>query len=345
MFILLFLFSIKCDEYQTADFPFEAESHDDEFEVENEEISEEEISKEEEDVKKSTTIPQKTNIPLKDIVGIREVYVGIVMIVYLIIYIIGRSIVRKKIKTVNEKLIPALRKHFAVVNEKFYQRNRHDFDSYITGRKGYMGCVISQKFAKTCDILGILMRVIRSETDKIIFDFLLEPKNPIAGMLHVSKTKPYFADDLKLKQHNLGNKLQLYTDIGDENRKVFTKLINDFIEENPGSLQCLEMSNTNRFETRDNDNYVAHFELNVIGLIETFYSQELIDSIVKIADTFTMLKLPNEIQYKNERTRILLNKNNQPKEEKKLTKEEEAKLEKKRERKENRRIHPTFKMG
>ena len=58
-----------------------------------------------------------------------------------------------------------------------------------------------------------------------------------------------------------------------------------------------------------------------------------------------MLKLPNEIQYKNERTRILLNKNNQPKEEKKLTKEEEAKLEKKRERKENRRIHPTFKMG
>lgn len=343
--MLFFLFSVKCDEYEKVDIPFEVDEQEEDFAGDDDENLDEEIEKEEADVRKAPTPPQKVSIPLRDIIGKREVYVGIMMAVYLAFYCVGRMIVSRKIKEVNQKLPAAMRKHFAVVNDKFYQRNRHDFDSYMSGRKGYMGCVTSLRFAKTCDILGYLKRVIFSETDRVIFDFLLDPKNEFAGMVHVSKAKPYFADDLKLKQHSIGNRLQLYEDIGDENRKVFTKLINDFNEEHPGSLQCLEMSNTNRFETRDNDNYVVHFELNVIGSPDTFYNQELIDSIVKIADTFTMLKLPNEIQYKNERTRILLNKKNQPKEEKPLTKEKESKLEKKRERKENKRIHPTFKAG
>ncbi|KAH0792291.1 hypothetical protein GPJ56_003817 [Histomonas meleagridis] len=344
--LFFFFFSIKCE----SEIPFENEQEivggEEKMDLnEVEENEEQEIEKEEADVK-STPQPQlvQVSVPLSQILGIKEVGIGCLILLYIIIFFVGKSITKSKINKISNKLNPELRKYFAVVPDKFIERNYHQYDTYITGRKGYVGCLISPRFAKTCDPLGFLMRIVTSEKDMIAFEFILDPKYNISGMLHVSKDKPYFADDLKLKSHSLGQKLQLWTDFGDEQRKVFTKIINSFMEDNPGVLQLIELSNQNRFETRDSGHYVARIELNIEGPIDEFLSDELLEFVMNISDSFTMLKLPSDIQTRNERTRILLAKERQPKEEKKLTKEEEERLEKKKERKEK-RLHSGFKVS
>jgi hypothetical protein len=267
------------------------------------------------------------------------------MVFYLLTYLYGRRSIRSKIEKVTEPLLGSLRRHFAVCNGAFEIRNYHEYHRLITGRTGYQLGFIIQKFKRMCDPLGILFSVLRGDSDTLIIEFLLKPVHQFCGILHISKDKPYFADDLKLKSYGMKHKYSVWTDIPDQ-RDIFVSPIKEFIEEHPGVVELIELSDVNRFSTRNENRYVAHFELKEVGQIETFITDSLVDFIVKIADSFVVLNLPPDVHSRNEKVRenVLKEKEAKKEEEKKPTPEELERLERKREKKEQKRLTPKIKL-
>ena len=294
----------------------------------------------------ATPTPQPVPVPkpLSEIIGIPELVVALGFVLYLINFLVGKASVNGKIARVAQTLLPSLQRHFAVVPDHFEKRNHHTFDTWVSGRKGYQGALITQRFRKTCDPLGIALAVFQGESDTLIIEMLLKPRYHPALVFHVSKEKPYFADDMKLKSSTLGQKLQAWTDIG-EHKAKFIKMVNDFMEQNPGVVQLIELADSNRFDTRDNNRFVAHFEFKVIGAVEDFMTDELVDFCVAMGDEFAVMKLPSEIQIRNERLREMLLKEREGQNtEKKLTPEEEEKQRKRRERREQGKFKPKIVM-
>jgi hypothetical protein len=289
--------------------------------------------------------PARINRSLAEVTGTYEIIVAIGMAVYLATFLYGRRSVQSKIEKLAETLLASLRRHFAVCNGNFEMRNYHEYHRLITGRTGYQVGIITQKFQRACDPLGILLSILRGDSDKLIIEFLLKPVHQFCGVLHVSKEKPYFADDLKLKSYGMKQKYSVWTDIPDQ-RDIFVNPIREFIEEHPGVVELIELSDVNRFTTRSENRYVAHFELKVVGQIDRFISDSLVDSIVKIADSFVVLTVPPEVHARNEKAReqLLKEKQGKKEEEKKLTPEELEKLERKREKKEQKRLTPKIKL-
>jgi hypothetical protein len=163
-------------------------------------------------------------------------------------------------------------------------------------------------------------------------------------MFHVSKEKPSFAENLTLKSYAIGGKYTVWTDFGDA-REGFIRLIKAFLEEWPGTIELIEICDTNRFETRKDCRYVARFEFRVIGPIGEFVTYELVDFCVKLTDQFTLLKLAPDVLQRNERLRERLTKEKEgKKEEKKPTPEEDEKAQRRRERKEQRALGPRIKI-
>lgn len=330
---------------QNPDLPFENEQDQPQGEDYPEDPDDNSVEANEEQAK-ATPSPQPVPIPrsLSEIIGLPELMVAVGFVLYLGIFLAGRAAVKAKISRVASTLLPSFQRYFAVVPGHFEKRNNHTFDTWVTGRKGYQGALITQKFRKTCDPLGIAMAIFQGESDTLVIEVLLKPSHSPSFLFHVSKEKPYFADDMKLKRLAMGQKLQAWTDMGPQ-KADFVKLVNDFMEENPGVVQMIELGDSNRFDTRENNRFVAHFEFRVVGAIEDFMTDELVDFCVAVCDQFAVLKLSREIQIRNEAHREKLMKEREGgNEEKKPTPEEEEKQRKRRERREQNKFKPKIVM-
>lgn len=347
MFVGLFLAlaAVRCEEddvYNIPELPFEGDY------AQPEEIDPFDENSVEQNEAEAAAEPTPTPVPehhsLQEIVGLPEIIVVVTAVIYLIVFISGRSTVKAKISKVCDTLLESFRRYFAVVPQKFEQRNYHTYDTWITGRTGYQGALITQKFKKACDPIGIVLDLIRSGTDKLQVEVLLKPRHSPSMMYHVGKDKPHFADDMKLKSHAMGQRLTSWTDLPVEIKSKITEMVSKFMEQNPGVLELLELSNVNRFDTNKDNKFVAHFEFKVYGKIEDFMNDEIVDFIMALCDEFVMMKLPADVQARNEKIRELMIKSQEPKEEKKLTPEEEEKARKRRERREEMRFKPRMKV-
>jgi len=284
---------------------------------------------------------------LAEIVSYREAIAVAAVVVYFCIYFSARQTIKSKLRKLSNSLLLSLNRHFEVVPHKFEEINNHQYSVWITGRTNYKGALVSPSFKHTCDPLGAVYAVFMGESDMVTLEFVLLPPSLTSGIVHVGKEKPSFAEKLKLKSCSIGNRLSMWTDL-DASREPFVAAVRSFAEENPGVIQLIELSDTNRFETRGECRFVARFELKIIGSIEEFATDALVDFCVKLADAFTLLKLPADVRARNEilRDKLIKEKQNEGKkeEEKKLTPEEEEKIQRRRERKEQMRTTPKIKM-
>jgi hypothetical protein len=334
------------DDTPNEQLPFEADQPPDDHDAEPPD-PDEEITQAEADIVPTATPAPSVNRPITlrsalNVCGWSEVGVLAVIILYILTYLMGRSRISSALAKRGDALRQSLTRFFAIAPPKFNSRNIHDYYALVSGRTGYQSGIVSIRFKWGCDPLGLLWSVLRGETDKIVFEFLMDPPRPPSGILHLSKEKPSFADEFKLKSFGMKQKFTIWTDFPDQ-RDPFVAVIREFIEENPGVLEMIELSSTNRFMTREENRFVAHIELKIVGdaAIDDF-----VDFAVKVADAFATLELPADVQAKNEKTRERIEKERKEgqEEEKKLSPEEIQRLERKREKKEQKRLTPKVKM-
>jgi hypothetical protein len=339
--LILLAISVLADlEYDDAapDLPLEADAAPDPAPPD----AESEIEANEADLHTAPTPPPVLRRRgLLEVLSYREAIVVCVAVVYLLVYFAGRRVVGSKIASVTRTLLPPFRRHFAVVARGFAPRSNHKFALWVTGRTNYQGALIITSFRRTCDPLGFAWAVAFGEADVLAVEIVMHPPHCPSAMMHVGREKPHFVDRLKLKAHALGQRLTMWTDLG-ESREPFVAIIKSFVEANPVIVQMIEVSDINNFETRNEGGYVARFEFKIIGEM----GDGVVDFCMKLADTFVLLKLPGDVQYRNKKLRDKLIKESEGKkeDEKKLTPEEEAKLQKKRERREEKRMSPKIKM-
>lgn len=351
---LLFLFAYlsRCHE---SELPFENDDDNDDeepvtgddFDQDQDTLSDEDIKDNEKDIKSTPTpTPPPVRIPIKDLVGKREIFIGCAIVFQVIYLIFARRYISKKIELAYEAFSPIIRTYFAVMPRNFSEKNYHEYVIYFSGRTGYIGGVCELHFRRCCDVLGTLFGFLSGDHNVIKFDMLLDPKYKPSGVMTIAKEIPLeFPPEFKLKEIPLSHRLKCFTDFGKE-RHGYLELINAYISKS-NTLELLELTNGNRFDYIENSDYVAHFEFKVIGEWNQFINEELIQFVMQLSDKFTAAQFPYEIQAANERIRdkILKEKNGEKEPEKKLTKEEEAKLEKRRERREQNKFKPKFKTG
>ncbi|OHS94886.1 hypothetical protein TRFO_10825 [Tritrichomonas foetus] len=342
---LLFAIAVRCDE---TDLPFDNDDDeilDHEQDKPDQQDEDQDIADDEKDIQPTPTPqPERVRIPISQLFGKLEFGVVILLVVYVAFYISGQKILKTKTQAIYEIFSPLIRKYFAVMPRDFTIMSNNEVAIYFSGRTGYIGGICTIKYKRCCDILGILYSIFMGEHQTITFDILLEPKYQPSGIFTISKDKPYFADDFKLKQKNLPNKLQCFHDLGKESHQ-FLEIITPFIKKHKNSVELIEISDNNRFEYENNGKFVVHMEFRIVGSEADFINEELIDFVMKVSDKFDTVQFPFEIQSANQRLRekLIKERTQEKEEEKPISKEEEEKLARKREKREQGKFKPRFK--
>jgi hypothetical protein len=323
------------DDGEPRDLPFEGIDH-------------EEVPPPDEDPDPTPT-PEPTPIPppvrrtFLEVLTYREAAVFSFLFFYAAVYFAGRASIRRKLTKLSSAVLVSLRRHFASAS-RFTERNVHVHRSWVTGRVGYRGAVVTADFKCACDPLGIVYSVFRGHSDKFSIEFILTPPHVPSGILHIAKEAPPFVGRLQLKAVPVGHRYSAWTDFGEAGEKL-VRIVKGFIENYPTALSLIEMSDTNRFETKRESAFVAKFEFRICGPIETFVTDELIDFCVNAADEFCGFRLPGVVQQRNQKLRETLLKEEEPKkDEKKETAEEDEKAQRRRERREKRGKSPKVKV-
>lgn len=356
MFVLFFLaFAAFTKAEEVDDLPFEEDVPNQDFEEaqKNQNEEQDDLSKNDDENVEAPPPPppqEKVRVPLKDILSLREVLVAAVFVVYVIFFIVGKVRISKKRQQVEDKVLPIIReKYFAIAPENLQKDNLHSYRCYITGRTGYQGGVVTVKFPSMCDPLGAILAAFTGKKPTITFELICKPPKPVAAVFKVANAKPEYFEQLQLKQKSFENdhKIQCYTDFG-EARKQFMSKIDAFLEEHPNTIQMIELSDINEYDTKLESQYVARFEFTVPNF--EFLNEKLIDFVMDLADDYVTLQLTKEASSRNEKIRDKLlaekrKRENEEKEEKpkKLTLEEQIALDKKNAKKENRKNAPKIK--
>ncbi|EAY17905.1 hypothetical protein TVAG_225310 [Trichomonas vaginalis G3] len=288
-------------------------------------------------------------VPLKEIMSLREVLAAGIFVLYIITFFAGRAKLKAKFDHFYKTCLPLFRdKYFAIVPEIMQYENIHKRKCYITGRTGYQGGILTVEYPYSCDPLGILYSAFQNRKPTLTVELICQPLTQPNGIIRITKDKPHFFDQYKLKMNQIeaDPHLKCFTDFGDV-KKEFIEKVNDFLADFPRSIQMIEASDLNDYETRLESNYVARFE--IILNDPEILCERLVDFIMDFADTFVTLQLSKDQLEKNDKLRnaLIAERQRRQKEEeeknKKLSPEEQKRLEEKQERRERRRNSPKIK--
>lgn len=293
MIFLIFLLSfIRCE----GDLPYDDSSPKNDDEYTN--------SEEENNITPTPEPTPEILIPLKDLIGIREIIVGVILVISIIIYLRGRSNIQKAIASIEEKLAPAMRKYFIIVPDFFKNVSMHESLLYLTGRSGYMGGFVTVKLSKRLDVIGYLWDKIFGNKTTITFEFICQPLNQSTAIYSVRKKllneyKPYNLKETPLPE--LG--LTVFTDFGKYGDKL-TEMVKNYGNKHSNLISEIDMNDMNRFETRIAGRFVARFNF-IVNDIKNIVDEETIDFMMKMADSFITLELDEEAYQYNIRQRAL----------------------------------------
>lgn len=350
MFVF-FLLALAVRSAVDNDLPFDDEpSHQGVSQDEPEEIEDDAENVDGPTPTPSPTPKVLTPVPLKDVLSMREVLVVCILVVYILVFFIGKSHIKQKFANFEKTVLPQFRdKYFAIVPEEMQYDNVHRRRCYITGRNGYQGGIITIQYPYSCDPLGILYSSFNGHKPTLIVELICQPLTKSNGFLRITNQKPHFFDQFKLKQTNVeaDSRLKCYSDFGDV-KNEFVGKVNEFLAEFPRSIQMIEASDLNEYETKLESNYVCRFEFTITK--PEILSERLVDFVMDFADTFVTLQLSKEQRDKNDKLRnaLIAERQRREAEEKKanekLSKEEIKRLQEKQERKEKRKNSPKVKV-
>ena len=195
-------------------------------------------------------------------------------------------------------------KYFAIVPLDFQVDNFHNARQYFTGRSGYKGGLITFSQKPKCDPLGAIYAAFTGKKDTLIIELICKPVHQTKAFFRVTKTKPEGLDAYQLKSSPLEStsRLTVYTDFG-EQKQSFVEKIDKFLGEHPNSIEMIELSDMNSYDTRQESQFVARFDISVDSSDKSLLEGDLIDFIMDVSDEYVMLKLSKEQAQKNDKIR------------------------------------------
>jgi len=342
--------------FEESNLPFDDSENIPEKEDIPETTEEEEIVKEEKEVKPTPTPPPRVKIPLKKLFKVQDFACIALLVLFVVFYIFGRISNSKQAQKIIETISPHLSKYFAVSKAQVKKLTDHDFQAYVTGRKGYYGCLIRISFACDSDPIGLIYSMFKGQSSQISFEFVIRPRDT-NGILLVQKEKPEWVDKLHLKTRSVVQGYSCFNDFGQSKEPFITK-IEEFLNANPNSIQLINLTDQNPFCTRDSSPNCAKITFKFSNnLPEFMINGEMVSFAIDIADMYATLRLEPDVQNRNKNLRISIinqqkkeNENKKKEDEKKkeldpLEKErklKKEKMEKREEKREKRGASPKF---
>jgi hypothetical protein len=249
-------------------------------------------------------LPPFPQLPISSLFGIRELFLLLMLFVYLLWFWLGYRDCRRVESRVTETIIAQLQTYYAAVPDRFVKPHLHRMDAFATGRVCHKGVLITIDLTKRCDPLGFLWDTITNHSSVLAFEFIVDPQYEIPGFFHISRKTPGFVRALNLAEFSVSDeKLKGFTDMGDH-RHAFLPLFNRFIETHRGMLRLVEISDINRFQLIGECRFVARMEFQFRKKDEEFvFSHEIVDFALSIADKFATMRMDADVIARNNATR------------------------------------------
>jgi hypothetical protein len=282
-----FLLFVACGLSEVSDLPFDDDPNSDPIPVPS-----------------PSPTPSPSPIrPFSQILGIPELFAAAILLSYLLFYFIGSHWIESAVRRASRSAAAPLRKYFYVVPDLFQRITTHEFHSWVTGRKGYLGLFVRGKFTMKCDPIGWFFDKVIGRGNRLVFEFVCEPEPEQCGVFSLRYNALDYVKELKMAKVGVSEMgLNLFTDFGDA-KEVFLNAIIGFHRRRPGVIWSVDLANTNRFETSVGGRIVARLEFTFREKFEDFVNEELIDFVMGIADQYVSLRLPEGVIEANVRHR------------------------------------------
>ncbi|OHT13338.1 hypothetical protein TRFO_16541 [Tritrichomonas foetus] len=221
-------------------------------------------------------------------------------LVSVVAYYLGKIEIENKMTKVQKSLNEFIQHDFKTEKVNFMQYGIHEFEVYFqTNDPNIYGCILHVEMALRCDIFHQIKYLFVPKVDKMTFEYLLHPSKRFSAMIHISKSLPYFSNDFELIESKivLSNDLKCWSDVSGYEKDV-VKLIQPFAEKHPKLIELIEMSDANRFKTRDKVGFVTRIEFNVSNYDE-ISNFETYRFGFSLAHKFVNIKIPDDVTKKN----------------------------------------------
>jgi hypothetical protein len=247
--------------------------------------------------------PEPQILPYSHFLGIREFVAASLLLLYIIFYIFGTRSVHQSVAALSSTCATPLRRYFCVVPDRLSRVSRHEYRSWITGRSGYHGGFVTFRLTRRSDPIGFIFDRILQKKTMLTFELVCEPANDVPAIFSLSNRPLDYVKEYKLKARKVeGLPLTLFTDFG-ASRHPFVDKVIAFNSKRPGAIVGIDLSDTNRFATRNAGRFVARFEFAVRGDLARFVDDEMVDCVMDVADSFCKLQLTEHAFEKNARRR------------------------------------------
>lgn len=292
--IVIFLALAACDDLG-VNLPFDDDESGPKYGFDFDEVRE---------TAKPKTTPKFPIPTVISIIRTREIICCLGVAVYIIWFVFGLHSINKIKAKVVATIQNRLKDYFAAVPMKLTKSDLHRMNAFSTGRICYKGVLVSVIPSRRCDPLGYLFDLIRGNKSTLIFEFLVETKQNVSVMFHVSKRKPGFTDTLQLEEFTMSDaRVKCFTDLEDR-RHDFASPVNGFIETHPNALKLVEISDANRFDLYRDGKNVVRIELEFTNKsMDSILCADVVDWAVLLADKYCTVYFPQEIVDKTSKQR------------------------------------------
>ena len=244
---------------------------------------------------KPTSVSIKFN--WKAIFRIQEKCIVGIIIFYILFYIVGSCINNYRVKTINNILISELSNYFEYGNP-IKRKSPNQYISFYTGRTEYDCCLLHISFSPICDPLGFIISLFSRHLSfsKISFEFLLHPSR-YSGAQFYYFNKNLYTDKYpeRSKTDTLSetdNSIVISSKIEKDMLEQFSSRISEFEAKYPNSIEMIELSDKNHFETQNNGKFVAKFDFLLPQFqikVDNFINSEFFTFILYLSDTYLSL--------------------------------------------------------
>ncbi|KAH0793652.1 hypothetical protein GPJ56_002373 [Histomonas meleagridis] len=122
-------------------------------------------------------------------------------------------------------------------------------------------------------------------------------------MIHISKERPFFLNDFRLIDKEILNGYISYSDVSKEISDI-NSAFKEFVNEKPDVLNYFEMSDMNRFQTKQKIRFVSYSQYEIqSSIIDPNLVIELLTFALKITNLYINKQFSEQIVEKNKQRR------------------------------------------
>lgn len=151
-------------------------------------------------------------------------------------------------------------------------------------RRGVYEVVIRAQFSQRCDPLNLLRSSMSKVSNVISVEFSVFQAHKISAMIHLSKDRPFFLNDFRLIDRDICEGYKVFSDVHKEIDDIVSAF-RKYVTANPKTVNFIEMSDMNRFETKQRNRYVSYCQFH----LDTHITKQKISEIMNFGFAITEL--------------------------------------------------------